>query len=327
MKSFNSICLIISNLLGSTIGTSLVIQVITGFITFMNFETTSSFDRTDRITQSWMIDVIRSGHISYASDLNLLAWLHLFRSIYIGSRKKSTWTSGYLELLRILVESIFGYSLVDSTLSHSALSILIHLLRRYPLSFYFPHYLTKIFLTNRFLLYHFLLPFLIVGLTALHLLILHETSSRRIRRKDRLETICFEIFYLLWDYSFWSLNSWITLRIPLRGGMLDDPTHYLPNIEPLKHSIEHETPHWYVMFLFGVVRAWANMEDYGLICITLILSIYLLVYKRSRVILVKAAIVIIFMLFLFISPFVLPDLLTNSRIRAFSILLITIINL
>lgn len=111
---------------------------------------------------------------------------------------------------------------------------------------------------TRFFALHFLLPFVIAGLSIIHLLFLHTTgSSNPLGVRNNTDKVTFHPYFsykdLLGINIIFIIFIYICLQEPWRLG---DPENFIP-ANPLVTPV-HIQPEWYFLFAYAILRSIPN---------------------------------------------------------------------
>jgi ubiquinol-cytochrome c reductase cytochrome b subunit len=111
---------------------------------------------------------------------------------------------------------------------------------------------------TRFFSFHFLLPFVIVALTILHILFLHETGSRNPLGLNRDgEKVSFHSYYSVKDiFGFVFVFFLFFILVFISPFLLGDPENFIPAnslVTPV-----HIQPEWYFLFAYAILRSIPN---------------------------------------------------------------------
>merc|ERR1711941_20100 len=111
---------------------------------------------------------------------------------------------------------------------------------------------------TRFFALHFLLPFIISGLSIVHLLFLHSTGSRNPLGVNRnFDKTPFHPYFSTKDLVgiiiFFMSYIYICLQAPR---FLGDPENFIP-ANPLVTPV-HIQPEWYFLFAYAILRSIPN---------------------------------------------------------------------
>merc|ERR1712241_145770 len=136
---------------------------------------------------------------------------------------------------------------------------------------------------TRFFALHFLLPFVIAGLSIVHLLFLHVTGSRNPLGLNRnMDKSPFHPYFsykdLLGINIIYLFFIYICLQTPW---MLGDPENFLP-ANPLV-TPAHIQPEWYFLIAYAILRSITNKLG-GVVALALSIAILLIcpfIYTRK----------------------------------------------
>jgi len=111
---------------------------------------------------------------------------------------------------------------------------------------------------TRFYILHFLLPFLISGLSVLHIVFLHETGSNNPLGINRdAEKVPFHAYYTFKDLvGFVVILFGLVMLVMFFPQLLKDPENYIP-ANPLVTPV-HIQPEWYFLFAYAILRSIPN---------------------------------------------------------------------
>lgn len=253
---------------GSLLGFCLISQITTGLFLRMFYEndTLTSFSSISQIERNinsgW---IIRSLHANGASLFFIFIYLHIGRGLYFKSFTiKKVWLSGSIMLILLFATAFLGYVLPWGQISFWGATVITNLLSSIP---YFGSNLT-IWLWGgfsvrkstliRFFRIHFILPFIIVALSLIHIIFLHEKSSRNpLGSNSSIDKIPFNPFFNFKDI----LGVLITLIIFINlilifPSALMDPDNFSP-ANPIV-TPPHIQPEWYFLFAYAILRIIPN---------------------------------------------------------------------
>nr|ANW06497.1 cytochrome b [Scutiger liupanensis] len=253
---------------GSLLGVCLVAQILTGLFLAMHFtaDTSSAFSSVAHICRDvnygWLI---RSLHANGASFFFICIYLHIGRGLYYGSFMfKETWNIGVILLFLVMATAFVGYVLPWGQMSFWGATVITNLLSAVPyignvlVQWIWGGFSVDNATLTRFFTFHFLLPFMIVGVTMIHLLFLHETgSSNPTGLNSNSDKIPFHPYFsykdLLGAAIMLSLLSLLSLFHP---NLLGDPDNFTP-ANPLI-TPPHIKPEWYFLFAYAILRSIPN---------------------------------------------------------------------
>jgi len=253
---------------GSILGLCLITQILTGLFLAIHYtaDVTLAFNRVAHITRNvnygWLLRVI---HANGASFFFIALYLHVGRGMYYSSYFfLHTWSVGVLILFLIIATAFIGYVLIWGQISFWAATVITNLLSAIP-------YLGNILVQwiwggfavdnatlTRFFTFHFVLPFIIAGLSLIHLLFLHQTGSNNpLGLNSNLNKIPFHPYFSFKDMFGFVLIFWILLSLALINPyLLGDTENFIP-ANPLVTPV-HIQPEWYFLFAYAILRSIPN---------------------------------------------------------------------
>lgn len=269
---------------GSLLALCLITQILTGlFLTiYYNANIELAFYRVNYICRNvnygWLI---RTLHANGASFFFICIYLHIGRNIYYESfNLKFTWIIGIIILFTLIATAFIGYVLPWGQISFWGATVITNLLSAIPylgtilVNWIWGGFAVDNATLTRFYTFHFLLPFIILILTIIHLLFLHQTGSNNPLGINRnLDKIPFHPFFTFKDLiGFIILITILTILTLINPYILGDPDNFIP-ANPLVTPI-HIQPEWYFLFAYAILRSIPNKLG-GVIA--LVISIFILV--------------------------------------------------
>lgn len=129
---------------------------------------------------------------------------------------------------------------------------------------------------TRFFTFHFLFPFLIVALTIIHLLFLHDSGSNNpTGLNSDIDKVPFHPYFSFKDtLGFFILLLLITLLALFTPNLLGDTENFIP-ANPLV-TPPHIQPEWYFLFAYTILRSIPNKLG-GVLALAFSILILLLV--------------------------------------------------
>jgi ubiquinol-cytochrome c reductase cytochrome b subunit len=111
---------------------------------------------------------------------------------------------------------------------------------------------------TRFFTFHFLLPFVVAGISMVHLLFLHQTGSNNpLGINSNRDKIPFHPYFSTKDIFGFILIIWGLLSLALiRPFLLGDTENFIP-ANPLVTPV-HIQPEWYFLFAYAILRSIPN---------------------------------------------------------------------
>jgi len=277
---------------GSLLGLCLIIQIVTGLFLAMHFsaDTTLSFNTVAHISRDvnygWLI---RALHANGASFFFICLYIHAGRGIYYFSYKlRHTWTVGVAILLAVIGAAFIGYVLIWGQISFWAATVITNLLSAIP-------YLGQILVQwiwggfavdnatlTRFFTFHFVLPFIVAGMSAVHLLFLHQTGSNNpAGAPSNTDKIPFHPYFSFKDLAGFSIILWILFILVLTNPfLLGDTENFIP-ANPLVTPV-HIQPEWYFLFAYAILRSIPRKLGGAAALVASIAILFILPFSQKR---------------------------------------------
>nr|YP_010041269.1 cytochrome b [Pachytriton granulosus]QPA35948.1 cytochrome b [Pachytriton granulosus] len=270
---------------GSLLGVCLITQIITGLFLAMHYtaDTQSAFSSVAHICRDvnhgWLM---RNIHANGASFFFICIYLHIGRGLYYGSYMfKETWNIGVILLLLVMATAFVGYVLPWGQMSFWGASVITNLLSAIPyvggslVEWVWGGFSVDKATLTRFFAFHFLLPFLIAGVSIIHLLFLHETGSNNPTGvPSNQDKVSFHPYFSYKDLLGFLLALLTLVLIALIvPNLLVDPENFIP-ANPLM-APPHIKPEWYFLFAYAILRSIPNKLG-GVIA--LLMSILILMF-------------------------------------------------
>nr|ACS16116.1 cytochrome b [Anatololacerta anatolica] len=253
---------------GSLLGLCLIIQTITGLFLAMHYtaDVTSAFSSVAHIHRNvqygWFI---RNLHANGASMFFICIYLHIGRGLYYGSYIfTETWNIGVILLLLTMATAFMGYVLPWGQMSFWGATVITNLLSAVPymgttlVEWIWGGFAIDNATLTRFFTLHFLLPFIIMGVSMVHLLFLHETGSNNpTGLNSNTDKIPFHPYYSYKDLLGALILLLCLLSLALFSpNLLGDPENFSP-ANPLI-TPPHIKPEWYFLFAYAILRSIPN---------------------------------------------------------------------
>nr|QYX87489.1 cytochrome b [Microspingus lateralis] len=253
---------------GSLLGLCLITQIITGLLLAMHYtaDTNLAFSSVAHMCRDVQFGwLIRNLHANGASFFFICIYLHIGRGIYYGSYlNKETWNIGVILLLTLMATAFVGYVLPWGQMSFWGATVITNLFSAIPyigqtlVEWLWGGFSVDNPTLTRFFALHFLLPFVIVGLTLVHLTFLHETGSNNpMGIPSDCDKIPFHPYYTIKDIlgSMLMLSLLVSLAL-FAPNLLGDPENFTP-ANPLV-TPPHIKPEWYFLFAYAILRSIPN---------------------------------------------------------------------
>nr|AFX67387.1 cytochrome b [Melanotaenia kamaka]AFX67389.1 cytochrome b [Melanotaenia lakamora]AFX67393.1 cytochrome b [Melanotaenia pierucciae] len=253
---------------GSLLGLCLGAQILTGLFLTMHYcsDITAAFSSVAHICRDvnygWLI---RNMHANGASFFFICIYMHIGRGLYYGSYLyKNTWNVGVVLLLLVMMTAFVGYVLPWGQMSFWGATVITNLLSAVPyignslVQWIWGGFSVDNATLTRFLAFHFLLPFIIVAMTMIHLIFLHETGSNNpTGLNSDADKISFHPYFSYKDLlGFTILLLGLTSLALFLPNLLGDPDNFTP-ANPLM-TPPHIKPEWYFLFAYAILRSIPN---------------------------------------------------------------------
>lgn len=253
---------------GSLLGLCLTVQLITGL--FLSIHYTPHIDLAFSSIAHIIRDVnygwlLRNLHANGGSIFFLCIYLHVARGVYYSSYLFiETWNIGVVILIATIATAFVGYVLPWGQIRFWGATVITNLLSAIPylgkdlVEWVWGGFAINNATLNRFFAFHFLLPFVLIGLSALHLLFLHQTGSNNPLGLNRdSDKIPFHPYYTSKDLiGFLILITLLIFLAIFTPNLLTDPENFIP-ANPLVTPV-HIKPEWYFLWAYAVLRAIPN---------------------------------------------------------------------
>nr|QTH79145.1 cytochrome b [Taxoblenus sinicus] len=253
---------------GSLLGLCLIIQLTTGIFLAMHYTANiemafSSIIHICRdVNNGWMM---RTMHANGASFFFICIYTHIGRGMYYGSfHFKKTWITGVLILLLTMGAAFMGYVLPWGQMSFWGATVITNLLSAIPyLGMFLVQWLWGGFSVDnatltRFFTFHFLIPFIILAMTIIHLMFLHQTgSSNPLGTNSNIDKIPFHPYFTFKDIvGFMIMLIMLIMLILISPNLLGDPDNFIPANSLV--TPPHIKPEWYFLFAYAILRSIPN---------------------------------------------------------------------
>nr|SPP23392.1 cytochrome b [Archon apollinus] len=269
---------------GSLLALCLITQIITGL--FLTMYYTANIELAfysvnyicRNVNYGWLI---RTLHANGASFFFICIYFHIGRGIYYESFNfKYTWMVGIIILFILMATAFMGYVLPWGQMSFWGATVITNLLSAIPylgtmlVNWIWGGFAVDNATLTRFYSFHFLFPFIILMLTMIHLLFLHQTGSNNpLGINSNLDKIPFHPFFTFKDLIGFIIMLFFLILLTLKNPyLLGDPDNFIP-ANPLVTPI-HIQPEWYFLFAYAILRSIPNKLG-GVIA--LIMSILILI--------------------------------------------------
>ncbi|SIS87492.1 cytochrome b [Phaeovulum vinaykumarii] len=263
---------------GIVLAFTLVLQIVTGIILAMHYtpHVSLAFASVEHI----MRDVngghmIRYLHANGASLFFVAVYIHIFRGLYYGSYKSPrevTWIVGMLIYLVMMGTAFMGYVLPWGQMSFWGATVITGLFGAIPgigepiQTWLLGGPAVDNATLNRFFSLHYLLPFILVGLVAVHIWAFHTTGNNNptgveVRRGSKADaekdTLPFWPYFVIKDlYALAVVLAVFFAIVAFMPNYLGHPDNYV-QADPLQ-TPTHIVPEWYFLPFYAILRAFTS---------------------------------------------------------------------
>nr|UDP55426.1 cytohrome B [Schizostauron trachyderma] len=252
---------------GSLAGICLVIQMISGIFLAMHY--TPNIDLAFNSVEHIMRDVkngwlIRYIHANGASMFFIVVYSHICRGLYYGSYmepRELLWCSGVIIFLLMMGTAFTGYVLPWGQMSFWGATVITSMVTAIPIAgqpivqWLWGGYTVGNPTLNRFFSIHFVLPFVIAGLTLVHLALLHKEGSTSPLGSDTgVDDVPFYPYYVSKDvFALSCFLVFFATFVFYFPNTLNHPDNYIP-ADPLQ-TPAHVVPEWYFLPFYAILRS------------------------------------------------------------------------
>jgi ubiquinol-cytochrome c reductase cytochrome b subunit len=252
---------------GSLAGICLVIQILTGIFLAMHY--TPHIDLAFASVEHIMRDVnggwlIRYMHANGASMFFIVVYCHIFRGLYYGSYmapRELLWCSGVVIFLLMMATAFMGYVLPWGQMSFWGATVITNLFSAIPLvgdsivQWLWGGFSVDNATLNRFFSLHYLVPFLIAGLTIVHLALLHKDGSNNpLGVESSVGSVPFYPYFYVKDlFSLIIFIAAFSIFVFFYPNDMGHPDNYIP-ANPMV-TPAHIVPEWYFLPFYAILRS------------------------------------------------------------------------
>ena len=251
---------------GSLAGICLVIQIISGILLATHYiaDIRYAFNSVQFIMrdapEGWLIRYI---HANGASMFFIVVYSHICRGLYYGSYIKPRqwiWSSGVILLLLMMGTAFTGYVLPWGQMSFWGATVITSMVTVIPIAgsyiaeWLWGGYVIREPTIRRFFVVHYLLPFIIAGVTILHLALLHkEGSNNPIGSDFNGDLLPFYPYFAVKDlFAFACFLFIFCFFVFYYPNYLNHPDN-LKRADPIK-TPAHIVPEWYFLPFYTILR-------------------------------------------------------------------------
>nr|AXS64857.1 cytochrome b [Coleoptera sp. 1 KM-2017] len=253
---------------GSLLGMCLIIQIVTGLFLAMHYcaDISLAFNSVVHICRDvnhgWLL---RTLHANGASFFFICIYMHIGRGLYYGSFMfRETWTVGVIILLTVMGTAFLGYVLPWGQMSFWGATVITNLLSAIPylgtmtVQWIWGGFAIDNATLTRFFTLHFLFPFVVLAMSMIHLIFLHQTGSNNpLGTNSNIDKIPFHPYYTFKDLMGFNVTLSILVMMTLWNPyVMGDPENFTP-ANPLVTPV-HIQPEWYFLFAYAILRSIPN---------------------------------------------------------------------
>nr|YP_010836961.1 cytochrome b [Dendronotus frondosus]WGC92354.1 cytochrome b [Dendronotus frondosus] len=254
---------------GSILGMLLGVQILTGLFLSMHYtaDMTNTFASVIHIVRDtpggWLF---RNLHANGASLFFVFLYMHIGRGLYYQSyiTQPRTWLVGVTIYAVSMGTAFVGYVLPWGQMSFWGATVITNLISAVPyigpsaVEWVWGGFSVGQSTLNRFFSLHFLLPFMIGGLSGLHLLFLHDKGSTNpLGETSHVSKIPFHPYFTWKDFVGFLVVLLVLLYLgffnPFALGDPDNFNEANPMVTPV-----HIQPEWYFLFAYAILRCIPN---------------------------------------------------------------------
>ena len=277
---------------GSLLGLCLGAQIVRGLFLAIHYscDVSIAFERVNHICRDvnfgWALRII---HANGARFFFICLYLHIGRGLYYGSYNyELVWIVGVTILLIVIATAFLGYVLPWGQMAFWGAPVITNLFSAIPylgsdiVFWLWGGFAVDNATLTRFFALHFLLPFVISGLSIVHLLFLHTTGSRNPLGLNRnIDKIPFHPYFSNKDLIGIGIIMFLYMYICLQAPwLLGDPENFIP-ANPLVTPV-HIQPEWYFLFAYAILRSIPNKLG-GVVALALaVIILYIMPFYGNR---------------------------------------------
>jgi len=259
---------------GGILAFMLVVQILSGVVLAMHYSPSADFAFPSvelrimrEVNYGWLIRYL---HANGASMFFIALYVHIARGLYYGSYKaprEMVWILGVVLYLLMVATAFLGYVLPWGQMSFWGATVITNLFSAFDqivpdMGTSIATWLCGDFAVgdatiNRFFSLHYLLPFLMVGVIALHIWALHIPGNNNplgIDVKGPQDTLPFHPYYTVKDALALTLFLIVYLGIVFYApNFFANPDNYI-QANPLTTPAEI-VPEWYLLPYYAMLRA------------------------------------------------------------------------
>lgn len=244
----------------------LVVQLLTGIFLAMHYKSGTEMAYMSviyimmEVEYGWML---RYTHLNCASLFFVVVYIHIFKGLIMSSYNQPRnflWFSGVVIFFLLIITAFLGYVLPWGQMSYWAATVITSFVTAIPvkgvdiLEWIWGGFSVSDATLVRFFSLHYFLPFVILGLSIYHILLLHEYGSTNpIGVSNKLDEIKMYPYYFVKDlFAILLLNNILVYLVFFNPDVLNHPDNYI-----LANSVvtpAHIVPEWYFLGFYALLR-------------------------------------------------------------------------
>jgi len=213
------------------------------------------------VNNGWLLRYI---HANGASMFFIVVYSHIFRGLYFGSYiypRNKLWISGVIIFLLMMATAFMGYVLPWGQMSFWGATVITNLFSAVPfiggdiVEWLWGGFSVDNATLNRFFSLHYLMPFAILGLTVIHLALLHEEGSNNpLGSNTNIDTAPFYPYFYVKDlFVFCIFILFFSFFIFFYPNILGHSDNYIPADSIV--TPPHIVPEWYFLPFYAILRS------------------------------------------------------------------------
>ena len=194
----------------------------------------------------------------------ICVYIHIGRGLYYGSYaepRQLLWLIGIIIFILMMGTAFLGYVLVWGQMSFWAATVITNFFTAFPIvgdkivTLLWGGFAVDNATLNRFFSLHYLLPFVLIGLSVLHIGILHQDGSNNpLGISSLTDKISFFPYFIIKDtMSLVVFLIFFSYFVYYSPNTLGHPDNYVP-ADPLS-TPAHIVPEWYLSPFYAILRA------------------------------------------------------------------------
>jgi quinol-cytochrome oxidoreductase complex cytochrome b subunit len=263
--------------LGSLLGIMLIIQVFTGVLLAMHYvpHIDLAFESVERIMREistgWLLRYL---HANGSSMIFILIYAHMARGIYYQSfraPKQWVWCSGVTIFILMAGIAFLGYTLPWGQMSFWGATVITNIVTAIPIIgndiviWVWGGFAVNNNTLNRFFSLHYFLSVIVLGLSLVHLILLHEvgSTSPNGRKPDTDYSVFFPYYYIKDLSTFLMFLFFYFLLVFYKPNLFGHPDNYIRASALVTPA--HIVPEWYFLPFYAMLKSFPSKLG-GAIC-------------------------------------------------------------